>query len=72
MFLRVSVSDWVPPTAMLPNATLVGLAARAPSATPAPETGIVSVALVALLAIAMLPARVPAAVGAYVAVSDAL
>ena len=57
---------------MLPNAKLVGLAVRVPKVTPAPDTGIFRVAFVPLLVTEILPAKVPAAVGEYVAVKVVL
>jgi hypothetical protein len=72
VFVRICECDWVLPTCTVPKAMLVGFAARAPGARPVPESGMLKEELLALLVMAMLPVALPAALGANVAVKDAL
>jgi hypothetical protein len=60
------------PTCTVPKAMLVGFAARVPTLTPEPESGMLREGLDAVLVIAMLPVALPAVLGANVAVNDAL
>lgn len=72
VFVRICECDWVLPTCTVPKAMLVGFAARAPGVRPVPESGMLKEELLALLVMAMLPVALPAALGANVAVKDAL
>lgn len=70
-FVRVTLTDPLAPTSKLPKLMLVGFAFRFPC-TPVPASAIDTVGLVAVLAIAMLPAATPTVVGANCAVKVVL
>lgn len=64
LFVTVSDRVFVPPTATLPNATLAGLATRAPAdAVPVAVSGMFSVGFEAFEVTATLPLAAPAVVG---------
>src|SRR5271157_4762285 len=60
------------PTCTLPNARLVGFAVSVPCVTPVPDSGMESVALLALESIVSAPLAAPALVGAKIAVKVTL
>jgi len=68
------VSDWVPvlPTVTLPKLTLVGFALNVPGVTPVPDTGMVSVGLVAVDVTVTLPLTAPPEAGVNETVNVAL
>ena len=68
----VSDRDPVLPSFTFPKLRLVGFALRAPGATPVPDTGMVSVGLVAVEVTVRLPLIAPGAVGANLTVNVAL
>jgi hypothetical protein len=70
-FVRVTLTDPLAPTSMLPKLMLAGFAARFPC-TPVPLIAIETVGLLAVLVIRMLPAATPAVVGANCAVNVVL
>jgi hypothetical protein len=72
VFVMVSDSDPMLPAFTLPKLRLVGLALKVPGATPIPDTGMVSVGLVAVEVTVRFPLMAPAAVGANLTVSVAL
>jgi hypothetical protein len=72
VFVMVSESDPVLPTFTLPKLRLVGFALKAPGATPVPDSGMVSVGLVAVEVTVRLPLIAPPAVGAKLTVKVAL
>jgi hypothetical protein len=66
-FVRVTLTDPLAPTSMLPKLMLPGFAVRFPC-TPVPLSAIDTVGLLAVLVIRMLPAAAPAVLGANCAV----
>lgn len=56
------------PTVTPVKLTLVGFAAKAPSVTPAPDSGMLSIGFDPLLTTVILPAALPAVAGANVAI----
>ena len=63
LFVSVTVCDCLVPTVMLPNASLVGLRASCPSATPVPESEMFGTVFEASLVSETVPLKVPAALG---------
>ena len=72
VLVTVSARVWVPPTATVPNARLVGFDPSAPDETPVPDTGIVKVGFVAFEVTVILPLTAPAEAGANVTLKVAL
>jgi hypothetical protein len=70
-FVKVTLTDPLAPTSMLPKLMLVGFAVRFPC-TPVPLSAIDTVGFVAVLVITMLPAATPTVVGANCAVKVVL
>ena len=70
-FVRVTLTDPLAPTSILPKLMLAGFAVRFPC-TPVPLSATDTVGLLALLVIRMLPAATPAVVGANCAVKVVL
>lgn len=62
-FVRVSESVWLLPVATLPKLRLVGFALKMAGVTPVPDNAMFSAEFDALLTIARLPVRLPAACG---------
>ena len=66
LFVTVTEAVCCDPTVTLPNASLAGLLVSCPAATPAPESGIVSVGFGAFEVRVTLPLTAPAVCGANV------
>jgi len=72
LFVRVTLADWVAPTAMLPNDSLVGFSDSCPAATPVPERGMLRVGFEAFDVTVSVPLTAPVAVGSKLTLKDAL
>ena len=70
VLVRVSGRFELLPTCTLPNASVVGLAARAPEATPVPESGMLKLGFEPLEVTLIVPLAAPLAVGEKSTVND--